>query len=71
MKAIRAAVPPTFCIGIKLNSADQDSDEFEDTMRQVELLIEAQVDFLEISGGTLEDMKERPPSSLFDGFRLF
>ncbi|KAL1859214.1 hypothetical protein Plec18170_002330 [Paecilomyces lecythidis] len=52
---IRNAVPSTFCIGVKLNSADYGTSEFEDTMTQIRLFSEAGVDFLEISGGTYED----------------
>jgi hypothetical protein len=50
-------VPATFCIGIKLNSADHNSGDFAATVRQIELLIEAGIDFLEVSGGSAEDPK--------------
>lgn len=53
----RKVVPSSFCIGIKLNSADHSSDSFEDTMTQIGLLAEAGIDFLEVSGGTYEDPK--------------
>ncbi|PLN76046.1 FMN-linked oxidoreductase [Aspergillus taichungensis] len=53
--ATRKVVPPTFCIGIKLNSADHSSATFEDTMTQIGLLVDAGIDFLEVSGGTYED----------------
>ncbi|GLA50458.1 hypothetical protein AnigIFM63604_006518 [Aspergillus niger] len=53
--AIREVVPPTFAIGIKLNSADHSSSTFEDTMTQIGLLIEAGIDFLEVSGGSYEN----------------
>jgi 2,4-dienoyl-CoA reductase-like NADH-dependent reductase (Old Yellow Enzyme family) len=52
---IRKAVPKTFCVGIKLNSADHNSTQFEDTMAQISLFVDAGVDFLEISGGSYED----------------
>lgn len=52
---------PNFCIGIKLNSADHDAADFEDTMRQIELLVEAGIDFLEISGGSLENPQVKFP----------
>ncbi|CAG8882973.1 unnamed protein product [Penicillium egyptiacum] len=52
---IRRAVPATFCVGIKLNSADHDTSEFEETMTQIRFFSEAGVDFLEISGGSYED----------------
>lgn len=51
----RKAVPATFAIGIKLNSADHSSATFEETMTQIALLVSAGIDFLEISGGTYED----------------
>ncbi|KAL5360787.1 hypothetical protein BJX96DRAFT_165427 [Aspergillus floccosus] len=55
IRRIRSTVPSSFCIGIKLNSADHDASDFEDTMTQIQLISEAGVDFLEISGGTYED----------------
>lgn len=58
---MRAAVPPTFCIGIKFNSADHTSASFEDTMTQIRLLVEAGIDFVEVSGGSYEDPKVPPP----------
>lgn len=53
----RKVVPSKFCIGIKLNSADHSSATFEDTMAQIKLLVDAGIDFMEISGGTYEDPK--------------
>ncbi|KAF2818687.1 putative FMN binding oxidoreductase [Ophiobolus disseminans] len=56
--AIRAAVPASFAIGIKLNSVDiQDSGDMEEAMQQIQHIISAGVDFLEISGGSYEDPK--------------
>lgn len=53
---MRAATSPEFCIGLKLNSADhQAGDKLEDVLTQVSDIVEAGVDFLEISGGTYED----------------
>jgi len=60
IRQTRQAVPPNFCIGIKLNSADHDAADFEDTMRQIELLVECGIDFLEVSGGSYEDPKVSP-----------
>ncbi|KAL1793900.1 hypothetical protein ACET3X_007321 [Alternaria dauci] len=56
IKAIRAVVPPTFTVGIKLNSADvaQKSDMAE-LMEQIEHLKAVGIDFLEISGGSYEN----------------
>ncbi|OAR02828.1 hypothetical protein LLEC1_01603 [Akanthomyces lecanii] len=57
--AIRAVVPPRFCIGIKLNSADFKNDieevEKDDYIVQLREIIDAGVDFVEISGGSLAD----------------
>ncbi|KAJ5155293.1 Aldolase-type TIM barrel [Penicillium capsulatum] len=55
LKEIRKVVPSTFAVGIKLNSADHSSATFEDTMAQIKLLVDAGIDFIEISGGTYED----------------
>ncbi|CEL03628.1 Putative Catalytic activity: NADH acceptor <=_ NAD() reduced acceptor [Aspergillus calidoustus] len=55
IQQIRKAVPASFCIGIKLNSADHNASDFEDTMTQIQLFSEAGIDFLEISGGSYED----------------
>ncbi|PWY80731.1 FMN binding oxidoreductase [Aspergillus sclerotioniger CBS 115572] len=54
--AIRAAVPATFGVGIKLNSVDhQSKSELNSCIEQLKLIVEAGVDFVEISGGTYED----------------
>jgi 2,4-dienoyl-CoA reductase-like NADH-dependent reductase (Old Yellow Enzyme family) len=60
--AIRAAVPKTFCVGLKLNSADHQasstpeaSKELQECLEQAALLVEAGLDFLEISGGSYEN----------------
>ncbi|PYI08935.1 FMN binding oxidoreductase [Aspergillus sclerotiicarbonarius CBS 121057] len=55
IQAIREVVPQTFAIGIKLNSADHSSSTFEDTMTQIKLLVDAGIDFLEVSGGSYEN----------------
>ncbi|PCG88745.1 Aldolase-type TIM barrel [Penicillium occitanis (nom. inval.)] len=52
---IRKVVPKTFCIGIKLNSADHSTADFEEIMIQIKLLVDAGLDFMEISGGSYED----------------
>ncbi|RAK95597.1 NADH:flavin oxidoreductase/NADH oxidase family protein [Aspergillus ibericus CBS 121593] len=58
IQAIRAAVPATFCVGIKLNSVDHQSEsELKSCIEQLRLIVEAGVDFVEISGGTYEDPK--------------
>jgi hypothetical protein len=62
---IRKVVPAKFCVGIKLNSADHSSASFEDVMAQIKLLVEAGIDFMEVSGGTYEDTRvSRGPYSI-------
>jgi len=63
LSEIRKVVPAKFCVGIKFNSADHSSATFEDTMAQVKLLVEAGIDFMEVSGGTYEDTRVSRPSS--------
>ncbi|RAH60334.1 FMN-linked oxidoreductase [Aspergillus piperis CBS 112811] len=55
IKGCREVVPATFCIGVKLNSADHSALSLEDTMTQIRLLVESGIDFLEVSGGTYEN----------------
>lgn len=56
IKAIRGSVPDKFCVGIKLNSVDhQSANELKECVEQLKLIVEAGVDFLEISGGTYEN----------------
>jgi 2,4-dienoyl-CoA reductase-like NADH-dependent reductase (Old Yellow Enzyme family) len=57
IRAIRKEVPsPSFCIGIKLNSADVGgSESLEESLEQVGLIAQEQIDFLEISGGSYEN----------------
>ncbi|KAG5988464.1 hypothetical protein E4U54_004656 [Claviceps lovelessii] len=56
LRAVRAAVPNDFCVGIKLNSVDHQSErELEDCIEQLEDIVAAGIDFLEISGGSYED----------------
>lgn len=56
IKGIRAVTKPEFAIGIKMNSVDAStSDSVEDTMIQIGLIVEAGIDFIEISGGTYEN----------------
>jgi 2,4-dienoyl-CoA reductase-like NADH-dependent reductase (Old Yellow Enzyme family) len=56
VRAIRAAVSPSFAVGVKLNSADFQRGGFsqEESMLVVEALDDEGVDLLEISGGTYE-----------------
>ncbi|KAH6972492.1 hypothetical protein BKA56DRAFT_692787 [Ilyonectria sp. MPI-CAGE-AT-0026] len=62
IKAVRAVVPKTFCIGLKFNSVDHQtsssagaSSELDDCLEQAVLIAETGLDFLEISGGTYEN----------------
>lgn len=58
IRRVRQATSKEFCIGIKLNSVDASSnDSMADTIEQIGLIVEAGIDFLEISGGTYEDLK--------------
>jgi 2,4-dienoyl-CoA reductase-like NADH-dependent reductase (Old Yellow Enzyme family) len=52
--AVRQATPAGFCVGIKLNSADQMGGDASDVIEQVKMIVEAGVDFIEISGGSWE-----------------
>lgn len=56
IEAIRAAVPAGFSIGIKFNSVDHQSPSaLRECIEQLQLIVHAGIDFLEISGGTYED----------------
>lgn len=60
IEAIRRALPADFCVGIKVNSADHQSQEaLSDFVVQLKMIVEAGVDFVEISGGSYEDPKVR------------
>lgn len=55
IRAIRKVVPATFCVGMKINSADVGGNEsLEESLDQVGLIAAEQIDFLEISGGSYE-----------------
>lgn len=56
IKRIRLATPSGLAIGVKLNSADHQNDQaMEEALIQVQAIVDAGVDFVEISGGTWED----------------
>ncbi|KAM3494124.1 hypothetical protein MY3957_002576 [Beauveria namnaoensis] len=56
IRAIRAAVSPKFCVGIKINSVDhQSAGELKGCLEQLTEITNAGVDFLEISGGSYEN----------------
>jgi 2,4-dienoyl-CoA reductase-like NADH-dependent reductase (Old Yellow Enzyme family) len=61
VEGIRKEVPASFCVGIKLNSVDQqESGDLEETLEQIKFILDSGVDFLEISGGSYEDPKVCP-----------
>ncbi|MDE3739852.1 NADH:flavin oxidoreductase/NADH oxidase family protein [Pseudomonas resinovorans] len=68
--AVRQRVAPTFCVAVKLNSADfqRGGFETEDALRVVEMLNAMPVDLVELSGGSYESpaMQGQPR----DGSRL-
>jgi 2,4-dienoyl-CoA reductase-like NADH-dependent reductase (Old Yellow Enzyme family) len=58
IKGIRAATSSQFCVGIKMNSVDvseQGAGGLEAGLEQMGLIINAGVDFIEISGGSYEN----------------
>ncbi|KAJ4418770.1 hypothetical protein N0V82_005335 [Gnomoniopsis sp. IMI 355080] len=58
LKAMRAVTPKGFTVGIKFNSVDHQSEsELKDCIEQLKVIVEAGIDFLEVSGGTYEDPK--------------
>lgn len=58
VRGIRDVVAEKFCVGIKLNSVDHQSPEkLNDCIEQIRLIVDAGVDFVEISGGTYGDPK--------------
>lgn len=55
IRAVRKVVPASFCVGIKMNSADVGGNEsMEESLEQVGLIAAEQIDFIEISGGSYE-----------------
>ncbi|WP_339526976.1 NADH:flavin oxidoreductase/NADH oxidase family protein [Pseudomonas sp. EA_35y_Pfl2_R111] len=56
VKAVRTVVAPSFCVAVKLNSADFQRGGFDaaDAKRVVQLLNELAVDMVELSGGSYE-----------------
>ncbi|RKK76719.1 hypothetical protein BFJ69_g6668 [Fusarium oxysporum] len=56
INAVRSVVPANFCIGLKLNSVDHQSEaELRGCVEQLQSITKAGIDFLEISGGSYED----------------
>jgi len=58
VRAVRTATSPAFAVGIKLNSVDvSQSESAEDVIEQIRLIVDAGVDFVEVSGGTYENLR--------------
>ncbi|KAL2131365.1 hypothetical protein VTI74DRAFT_5176 [Chaetomium olivicolor] len=60
VKAVKEATKgyEKFCVGIKLNSVDHQSEgELKECVEQLRAVVEAGVDFVEVSGGSYEDPK--------------
>jgi 2,4-dienoyl-CoA reductase-like NADH-dependent reductase (Old Yellow Enzyme family) len=58
IEGIRTATCPQFCIGIKMNSVDvseQSEGGIDAGLEQIGLIIEAGIDFIEISGSSFEN----------------
>lgn len=73
MRRIRKELGKEFCIGIKLNSVDAASSEsISDVIEQIKLIVEAGIDFIEISGGTYENttMAQEPAPANVKGSSL-
>ncbi|ESZ96170.1 hypothetical protein SBOR_3445 [Sclerotinia borealis F-4128] len=64
INAVRKQTSKEFCIGIKMNSVDAASnDSLADSMEQIRCIVEAGIDFIEISGGTYENPRMLGESS--------
>ncbi|KAH6988447.1 hypothetical protein EDB80DRAFT_755890 [Ilyonectria destructans] len=56
IRTIRTEVPRSFCVGVKINTADfMNPKGFADMLRQIELIHKEQVDYINLSGGSFED----------------
>lgn len=56
VRAVREATPKGFTVGIKLNSVDHQVEaELEDSIEQLRVIVDAGIDFLEVSGGSYEN----------------
>lgn len=65
VKAMREATPKGFTIGIKFNSVDHQSEsELKDCIEQLREIVDAGIDFLEVSGGSYEDPQVSCPLQL-------
>ncbi|KAF9778525.1 hypothetical protein IL306_003870, partial [Fusarium sp. DS 682] len=67
IRAIRDQVPATFCVGVKINTADvRDTTEYSDMIRQIDLIKEEKIDYINLSGGNFEDPKVGLPFVMGD-----
>jgi 2,4-dienoyl-CoA reductase-like NADH-dependent reductase (Old Yellow Enzyme family) len=58
IRAIRDQVPDTFCVGVKINTADfRSSTQYSDMISQIGLVKKEKVDYINLSGGSFEDPK--------------
>ncbi|KAL2202239.1 NADH:flavin oxidoreductase/NADH oxidase-like protein [Sarocladium strictum] len=65
IRAIRDEVPATFCVGVKINTADfgRNPEEYGDLIRQIELMKKEKIDYINLSGGSFEDPTSNSPST--------
>lgn len=56
IRSIRKEVPKSFCVGVKINSADfKDEEGMAEMLRQIELIQQEEIDYINLSGGSFED----------------
>ncbi|KAI1024063.1 hypothetical protein LB504_004994 [Fusarium proliferatum] len=56
IRSIRKEVPKSFCVGVKINSADfKDEEGMAEMIRQIELIQQEEIDYINLSGGSFED----------------
>lgn len=56
IRSIRKEVPNSFCVGVKINSADfKDEEGMAQMLRQIELIQQEEIDYINLSGGSFED----------------
>ncbi|EWY83200.1 hypothetical protein FOYG_13045 [Fusarium oxysporum NRRL 32931] len=56
IRSILKEVPKSFCVGVKINSADfKDEEGMAEMLRQIELIQQEEIDYINLSGGSFED----------------
>ncbi|KAH6869484.1 hypothetical protein B0T10DRAFT_533849 [Thelonectria olida] len=56
IRAIRREIPQSFCVGVKINTADHmNPGGFDEMLRQVELIHKEKPDYIQLSGGSFEN----------------